>query len=128
MKQFRVVGLIEHAHKPNAPRVATFFAGLIDQDWHAPVDCLRQLSVTPRPEDGTGTRVRIQESNVFVRERNVPLLVVQVAHAVCEENEVSLTCVCAGATEQKHAKLETAVNVGEDPQSILEIVQRDECL
>src|SRR4030043_1529193 len=128
MEKFRGVGLVEHCKELYPPRIATLFAGPVDEDRDTLVDVFCKVRVAFEPEDGTGPGIEIEELEVAGGQGNVPFLVSKVIHCMGEEYEVRGFALIIRAAKKQYGKLISAINIRENLLSVFKVIQTAQSL
>jgi len=93
-EQGAVVGHVQHPHELDAPGVTGGTVGLVDEHRDSAVDAFRQLRVGLAAKDGAGTGVGVQQPDVFGRQAETPIRV--------------LDLICLSGEEHEHGRLGSA--------------------
>ncbi len=93
----------------------------LDQHRHAAIDRLRQFGIALRTKDRHRARVRIEQRNLLRRQRETPLLLLQIRHIQRKKDKLGGggRAILAGQGEQ--GELVAAMDTREDRAAVLKV-------
>src|SRR5207302_10536856 len=117
---------VEHGHEVNAPWLR-LGRSLLDQDRDTAVDRHGDLGVAARAEDGAGTCVGVEESNIGSGEYEAAVIFLQLLRVHQQEGEQGLQDRSLWSCERQEAEPEAPVaHSRKDVLTILEVIERHE--
>src|SRR5437588_874117 len=107
-EEMRVIRHVEHGHEVNAPWLR-LGRSLLDQDRDTAVDRHGDLGVAARAEDGAGTCVGVEESNIGSGEYEAAVIFLQLLRVHQQEGEQGLQDRSLWSCERQEAEPEAPV-------------------
>ena len=121
---------MEHRRELYTPRICLWFvtSGLLPKNAGTAVHFARDLHLLPGAEDGTSSRVRIEQSEILYRKGKLSLRISELPCLVQEKGKIGFLDYVPTPAQCKEAELVGTVNSRKNSLSILEIVETDETL